>query len=115
MKEGEGVMEGQIEGKRVVVLASHFVRGQPFSFVSGRLRSWVVVLVGGRSSSFAGVVSVFVHGRLSSFMGGVHVLGVRHVCVGVIGVHVVVCGRRIVVLGGGARSRAVYVVHGWGA
>ena len=47
-------MEGQMEGKKVVVLASHFVRGQPFSLVSSCLRSWVVVLNGRRWSSCMG-------------------------------------------------------------
>ena len=53
-------MEGQMEGKKVVVLATHFVRGQPFSLVSGRLHSWVVVLNGGRWSSCVGVIVVCV-------------------------------------------------------
>ena len=56
-----------MEGKKVVVLASHFVRGQSFSLVSGRLRSWVVVLVGGRWSSCVGGASCPGH---SSFVRG---------------------------------------------
>ena len=61
-------MEGQMEGKKVVGLASHFVRGQPFSLVSGRLRSWVVVLDGGRWSSCVGGGSC--PGRSSFARGG---------------------------------------------
>ena len=57
-----------MEGKKVVVLASHFVRGQPFLLVSGRLRSWVVVLVGGRWSSCVGGASC--PGRSSFARGG---------------------------------------------
>ena len=51
-------MEGKMEGKKVVVLASHFVRGQPFSLVSGRLRSWVsFTMAGGAFVRGRGVVS----------------------------------------------------------
>ena len=55
---GEGAMEGQMEGKKVVVLASHFVCGQPFLLVSGRLRSWVsFTMAGGAFVRGQGVVS----------------------------------------------------------
>ena len=84
-----------MESKRVVVLASHFVRGQLFSFVSGHLRSWVIVLLGGRSSSCVRVVFC---GRGCCSWG-----------------RLVVCGRLIVVWGGGAHSGVVYILHGWGA
>ena len=65
---GEGVMEGQMEGKKEVVLATHFVRGQPFSLVSGCLRSWVVVLDGGQWSLCLGGGSC--PGRSSFALGG---------------------------------------------
>ena len=61
-------MEGQMEGKKVGVLASHFVCEQPFSLVNGRLRSWVVVLVGGRWSPCVGEGSC--PGRSSFARGG---------------------------------------------
>ena len=77
-------MEGQMEGKRVVVLASHFVRGQWFLFVSHCLCSWVVVLVGGQSFSLVG-------GHLRAWVRG-HVLGAHDSRVRVIVIHVVVCG-----------------------
>ena len=59
-----------MEGKKVVVLASHFVRGQSFSLVSGRLHSWVLVLVGGQWSLCVGRASC--PGRSSFVRGGRH-------------------------------------------
>ena len=77
-------MEGQMEGKKVVVLASHFVRRQPFSLVSGCLRSWVsFMMAGGAFVRGQGVVSwalvIRAWGSLSfalSFVVMVVVLGV---------------------------------------
>ena len=87
-------MEGQMEGKKVGVLASHFVCEQPFSLVNGRLRSWVVVLIrawGSSSSALSFVVAVAVLGAGVSFVGAASSF-----------------------VGDGARPRAVYVVRGWG-
>ena len=88
------------------------------------------------SSSPVSVHFVFVRAQSSSFAGVVSWALVIHACVGVVIIHVVVCGRgccpwggvAVAVLGavlsfvgsassfvGGVRSRAVYVIRGWGA
>ena len=88
-----GVMEGgDSEAHSPGLVVAHF-----HSF---HLRPCTVVFVhGGRVCPHSWAV-VLVHGQLSSFMGGVHVLGVRHSCVGVVVVRIVVCGHCV-------------VVHGW--
>ena len=61
--QGKGVMEGQMERKRMVVLASHFVRGQSFSLGGGRPRWQAVVFVRGRRGSCPGRSSFVRRGR----------------------------------------------------
>ena len=67
--EGEGSDGGTDGGEESGVLASHFVRGQLFLLVSGCLRLWVVVLIGGRWSSCVGRASC---PGCSSFVRGGH-------------------------------------------
>ena len=99
-------MEGQMEGKKVVVLATHFVCGQPFSLVSGRLCSWVVVLDGGRWSF------LMAGGGLYAWAGG-RVLGARHSRLGVDVVRVVICGRGCCPWGWVVVYGRRVVVRGW--
>ena len=91
----------------MVVLASHFVRGQSFSLGGGRPRWQAVVFVCGRRGSCPGRSSFVRRGRCLPrcrswsrllFLG----LGCR-------------LRTLVVVWGRGARSRAVYVLHGRGA
>ena len=103
-----------MEGKKVVVLASHFVCGQLFSLVSSCLHLWVVVLIGGQWSFMHGwgVVSwalvIRAWGLLSSALLFV-------VAVGVLGAGLSFMGTGSSFVGGRAHLWAVYVVHGWGA
>ena len=118
-------MDGQMEGKKVVVLATHFIRGQAFSLVSGRLRSWVVVLDGGRWSSCLGGGSC--PGRSSFALGGRRRRPRCHLWSWLLSLGLGCClwaprRRSWVVglvrgwctsfMGGEARARAVYVVRG---
>ena len=79
------------------------------------------VFVRARSSSFAGVVSVLVHGRLSWFAhsrlcswGGFTSWAFVICAWGLSSSALSFVGAASSCVGGGAHSRAVYIVRGWG-